>query len=91
MSRVGRNLKDGDRMLKRLTGAEILIGLAGLQHARVSDLMTGHANVVGQLTAQTRGVDDGGVCNVSRAWGDLAFAHGVNMRGAGTMTVLAAY
>jgi hypothetical protein len=81
-----RNLKDGKCSLERLTGTEILICFSGLQDTCVANLMTGHADVVGQLTAQMLRIDNGGVGAVL---GDLAFAHCFDMRSTRAMTVLA--
>src|SRR5580658_1165488 len=82
-----RNLKDGDRTFERLSRTEILICLPRLQDACVTGLMTGHADVVGQLAAQKLRVDDGRVWTVL---GHLPTAHCFDMRGTWTMTVLAA-
>ena len=78
------NLEDGDGAFEGLARTEILIGLPWLQDAHVAGLVTGHADVIGQLAAQMGRVDDRSVLS------DLAFLHCVNMRSARSVTVLAA-
>ena len=55
------NLEYGKCLRQALAGAEILIGLARHQDARVSDLMAPHADIVRKLGSEAGGVDDGGV------------------------------
>src|ERR1700722_14320497 len=84
----GRDLKDGDGLVEGLAGGEILVGLAGLQHARIADLMARHADVVGELAGEPCGIDDGWICPLGII---VTAAHSFDVCRAGAVAVFTTY
>src|SRR5579871_154250 len=80
-----RNHEDGDGVVERRAGTEILVGFAGAWDAGIAGFVTGHADIVFKRSGEMAGVDD--LCAAPKRGAEMHFA---DVIGAGAVAVFAA-
>ena len=56
-----RNHQDRQRVVERMSRAEVLVSFPGLENPHIAGLMAAHANVVCKIGGKTGGIDNAGI------------------------------